>query len=50
MVLEICFVVFFILGVIGSVAPMPAPYNRGWSVLLWICVGILGWCIFNNTR
>lgn len=50
MIFEICFVVFFILGVIGSVAPIPAPYSRGANVLMWICLGILGYCLFNGVK
>ena len=50
MILELLFVVFFILAVFTSGPWAPAPYgNWGWACILF-CVGILGWVLFHGAR
>lgn len=54
MILEIVFVVLFILWVLGYCAPQArtpgSPFYYGHGLMLAILIGILGWCLFNNVR
>jgi hypothetical protein len=55
MILEIVFVVFFIICCLGCFAPSAtmAPgsiaYRGGWGILL-LLIGILGYCVFNGVK
>ncbi len=48
MFLQILFWILFILWSVSCFAPVPAPYDRGFKVVLIILVGILGYVAFGN--
>jgi hypothetical protein len=47
-ILTVLFVVFFVLYCIALFAPAPAPWGERRHILLAICVGILGWVVFEK--
>jgi hypothetical protein len=48
MILEVLFVVFFVLGAVGAFWEAPAPYSRAPWVCLVVCIGILGFRVFGH--